>query len=141
MANILTLRRRIKTAQNVSKTTRAMQMIAASKLKRAQNAALSSRPYVENLGLLTRGITKKIEEKESYPYMTENTNVEKSLLIVLAPDKGLCGSLVTNLAKEYLKLSGSKHYVLTIGKKIEKSASAGENEVIASFPFGTTLPL
>ena len=56
MATLLTLRRRIKTAGNVSKTTKAMQMIAASKLKKAQNAAVQSKPYVEKLELLYCGI-------------------------------------------------------------------------------------
>ena len=49
MANLLILKRRIKTAQNISKTTKAFQMIAASRLKKAQEAALSARPYVMKL--------------------------------------------------------------------------------------------
>ena len=60
MATLLTLKRRIRPAQNVSKTTKGMQMIAASKLKKAQDAALSSRPYVQKLTDLTQDIASKI---------------------------------------------------------------------------------
>lgn len=62
MATLISLRRRIKAAQNVSKTTRAMQMIAASKLKRAQDAALAGRPYVEKLGELAKEVTLRTDE-------------------------------------------------------------------------------
>lgn len=140
MASILTLKRRIKTAQNVSKTTRAMQMIAASKLKRAQEAALSSRPYVEKLSSLCQNLTEKVEEKDRHNYMKGNV-AENTLLIVLAPDKGLCGGLITNLTREYLRLTSNKYFLVTIGKKTEKVISLSKNEVVASFPFGTTLPL
>lgn len=140
MASILTLKRRIKTAQNVSKTTRAMQMIAASKLKRAQEAALSSRPYVEKLSSLCQNLTEKVEEKDQHNYMKGNI-AENTLLIVLAPDKGLCGGLITNLTREYLRLTSNKYFLITIGKKTEKVISLSKNEVVASFPFGTTLPL
>ena len=99
------LQRRIKTAQNVSKTTRAMQMIAASKLKKAQEAALASRPYVEKLSTITKNLTTKLDKQSMPAYMRETKNTGKTLVIVIAPDKGLCGGLVTNLAKEVLKLS------------------------------------
>ena len=59
MATTLDLRRRIRSAQNISKTTRAMQMIAASKLRRAQEAAVSSRPYVTELMALARSLAPK----------------------------------------------------------------------------------
>lgn len=141
MATLLTLKRRIKTAQNVSKTTKAMQMIAASKLKRAQDATLSSRPYVKKLSFLSKSLSQRVEDKSLYPYFNENRQAQKTLLIVIAPDKGLCGALITNLLKEYLNLNKNMYYVVTIGKKIEKAASLSNNELVASFPFGTTLPL
>ena len=72
MANLLILKRRIKTAQNVSKTTRAMQMIAASKLKKAQDAALSARPYTETLSSLTSRVLIKIEDESENPYLKKN---------------------------------------------------------------------
>lgn len=142
MASTILLKRRIKTAQNVSKTTRAMQMIAASKLKRAQEATLASRPYVEKLTLLGQSLIAKVDKEQLHPYMDAPKDViNKTLLIIFSPDKGLCGGLVSNLIREYLKLEGKNLYLITIGKKIEKSAASAQNETVASFNFGNTLPL
>lgn len=142
MATILQLGRRIQTAQNVSKTTRAMQMIATSKLKRAQDAALSSRAYVEKLTSITKNVTSNLDKNEIISsYMQENDS-QKSLIIILSPDKGLCGGLITNLVKELLSqsLSSKNTTYINIGKKLEAPVARLDKEVIASFEFGTTLP-
>lgn len=142
MANIISLKRRIKAAQNVSKTTRAMQMIAASKLKRAQTAALSSRPYVEKLSSITQYISHNIEDTKKHPYIKPPGDMKKSLVIVLSPDKGLCGGLVTNLLREFLKYTqrDSQNQYIVVGKKLETKVAKLSNEVIASFSFGTITP-
>lgn len=140
MASTLLLRRRIKTAQNVSKTTRAMQMIAASKLKNAQKAALSSRVYVEKLSEVAQTMTNKVE-KPLPKYMVERKKTGKTLLIIIAPDKGLCGSMITNLLKELLvKRQNEQTYFITVGKKVERSVTYIDNRLLAAFPFGNTLP-
>ncbi len=141
MANLLTLKKRIQTAQNVSKTTRAMQMIATSKLKRAQDAALQSRPYVEKISAISKELTSKTTLENAHKYMQENNKSNKTLLILLTPDKGLCGGLLHNLIKETIDFD-SKHkpYYITIGKKAEAIVSKISNEAIASFPFTTSLP-
>ncbi len=142
MANTQALRRRIKTAQNISKTTRAMQMIAATKLKKAQSAALASRPYVNKLTEITKSVApaKGIAQEELHPYMKTQNKDSKTLYIVISPDKGLCGGLITNLIKEYLKIRNDTSLTfITIGKKIEGPIS-GHKNLLASFPFGTTLP-
>ena len=141
MANTIQLKRRIKTAQNVSKTTKAMQLIAASKLKRAQEAAVSSRPYVEKLESLSKRLSALKQENFTHPYIEQSLTSSKTLLIVLSPDKGLCGGLITNLLREYLSFNNDTNILTTtVGKKIEIVASRSKNELIASFPFGTTLP-
>lgn len=142
MATLLNLRRRMKTASNVSKTTKAMQMIAASKLKKAQEGAENSKPYVEKLDLLTKAIETKIDKDNLHEYMKTPLDTNAKLLIVISPDKGLCGGLVTNLIREVLHFSttNSKVYYLTIGKKSEKAVASLNKDIIASFPFGTTLP-
>ncbi|MCL6096931.1 MAG: ATP synthase F1 subunit gamma [Patescibacteria group bacterium] len=140
MANTLSLRRRIKTAQNVSKTTRAMQMISASKLKKAQNATLASRPYVEKLTTIAKNLIGKIDEKFYHPYIGEDTKSENTLLLVFSPDKGLSGGLVSNLLKEYLNLNTNNTKLLIVGNKAEKSLIKTGKEVVAAFPFGSTLP-
>ena len=141
MANILSLKRRINAAKNVSKTTKAMQMIAASKLKKAQNKAVSSKPYTQKLSLLTQDVINHVEDKTIHPYLNQNDNT-KTLLIALSPDKGLCGGLISNLVKEFLTFSHlekNSSYVI-VGKKIEGQITRMENEVIASFAFGTITP-
>lgn len=142
MASILALRRRIQAAKNVSKTTRAMQMIAASKLKKAQNAALSSRPYVEKLTGLVKTSIAKVHEDIHHPYIEQREIINKTLFIVLSPDKGLSGGLVTNLVREFLHYTtnNKNNSYIVIGKKMESKVVHLSNEVIASFQFGTTLP-
>ncbi|MEK7517535.1 MAG: ATP synthase F1 subunit gamma [Patescibacteria group bacterium] len=143
MANLLSLKRRIQTAQNVSKTTRAMQMIAASKLKKAQNSALSLRLYAEKLIALTQNLTAKIEKEKLHYYMIGSLATKKTLIIVLSPDKGLCGSLIANLLRQFLRMNSNNEQFsyITVGKKVEHQiVNVAKNEVIASFPFGTTTP-
>lgn len=142
MANLLTLKRRIKTAQNVSKTTKAMQMIAASKLKRAQDAALSARPYVDKLTGISRGISEKTDPDSRNDYMKTLTNKNEKLLIIIAPDKGLCGGLVTNLAREVLNFykENKNAIYITAGKKANGIVSLIGEQTSAAFDFGTILP-
>jgi|SRR5581483_9980470 len=139
MASTLALRRRIKTARNISKTTRAFQMIAASKLKKAQEATLSSRPYVEKLSILNKNVQISLEKAEiSHPYLKNDS--KGVLLIAIAPDKGLCGGLVTNLVRELHQRKNLDFELITVGKKIEHPAARLEKTILATFPFGTTLP-
>jgi len=140
MASKLQLTRRIKTAQNISKTTKAMQMIAASKLKKAQDAALTSRPYVEKLLTVTQRLTNGVEKSQLPDYMKERKQNGKTLFVVIAPDKGLCGGLVANLARELLRQSKSDDVFLTVGKKIESPVARMTKNFVAAFDFGTTLP-
>lgn len=141
MANLLTLKRRITTAQNVSKTTRAMQMISASKLKRAQENALSSRPYVNRLTLISNGLSERIDEDQKNDLMRTN-NADKTLYIIISPDKGLCGGLVTNLARfvtEEVKNSKNQIFI-TVGKKAGSIAQRFGKEILGSFEFGSSIP-
>jgi F-type H+-transporting ATPase subunit gamma len=144
MATIISLKRRIQAARNVSKTTRAMQMVAASKLKKAQDAAFAARPYVEKLNTLTKNITANIDRTTfSHAYIEEQNKTGKTLVIVLAPDKGLCGSLITNLLKDFLKYQKAHNdhaMYISVGKKIEGKVAYFGKDIVASFPFGTTTP-
>jgi F-type H+-transporting ATPase subunit gamma len=143
MATTLALRRRIKTARNISKTTRALQMIAASRLKRAQNAAVSARPYVTKLVAVAQSLAPKGSSQgdELHPYMQLRKSSGRTLYILISPDRGLCGALNTNLAREYFKFKNENNSVfLTVGKKIESFVSATNKNLLAAFPFGNTLP-
>ena len=84
------------------------------------------------------------EAKEGYthPYLNSTNKTGKTLLIILSPDKGLCGSLVTNILKEFVKYQDEtpETSYIVIGKKLEGQIIHFNREIIASFPFGTTLP-
>lgn len=142
MANLLSLKRRIRAAQNVSKTTRAMQMIAISKLKKAQNAAMNGRPYVEKISAISQNLCSKLDDKYVHEYMKKPQGVSKTLVLVFSPDKGLCGGLVTNLIREIINFDSthSNNMYLTFGRKTESAVVNLKKELIASFKFGTTLP-
>src|SRR5579864_8762878 len=131
MASTLLLLRRIKTAQNISKTTKAMQMIAASRLKKAQDAALSSRPYVEKLLIVTGRLTKGVEKSLLPVYMKAAKQNGKTLYLVIAPDKGLCGGLVANLTRELLHNAKATDEFLTIGKKSESPVARITKNIVA----------
>ncbi len=141
MANTILLRRRIKTAQNVSKTTKAMEMIAASKLKKAQHQAVVSRPYVNKLSDLTMSLASQ-RVTETYAYITPAKQKAQTLYVLIGPDKGLCGGLVTNLMREFMKLRHDPEArFITIGKKLEGPvATLAKEKLLATFHFGTTLP-
>lgn len=142
MATILVLKRRIQAAKNVSKTTRAMQMIAASKLKNAQNATLATRPYVERLTSVSQSLTGKIDSDNIHPYLQTRNLTGKQMLIVVSSDKGLCGGLIANVLRELIKTNDEYKNItfLTVGKKIEGQVGRLNKEIVASFTFGNTTP-
>jgi F-type H+-transporting ATPase subunit gamma len=142
MASLLTLKSRIRAARNVSKTTKAMQMIAASKLKKAQEATLATRPYLEKLTHMNQSLITKIDQTAIHPYITANKLTGKTLTLVLAPDKGLCGGLITNLMREFLQHQKAEKDVeyIVMGKKVVTRVAHFDRDVIASFNFGTTTP-
>ncbi len=140
MAAIIQLKRRIKTAQNISKTTRALNMIATSKLKRAQDTTVSSRPYTDKLIEVMRSIVNNIEPGERISYLKENSG-KVDLYIVISPDKGLCGSMIPSLVREFHKqIKNAECSLITVGKKIEPYAARSKKTILASFPFGNIIP-
>jgi F-type H+-transporting ATPase subunit gamma len=134
-------------AQNVCKATKAMQMIAASKLKRAQEAAISTRPYVNALDSITKKVVSTLDKGAYHdnPYLQIRSGTGKTLLIILAPDKGLCGGLISGLIHKYAQYKKTNEkdiYTIVVGKKVEGNiARLSEKKVIASFNFGTTTPV
>jgi F-type H+-transporting ATPase subunit gamma len=142
MASLLSYKRRIKTAQNVSKTTKALQMISASKLKKAQTATLNARPYVDKLTTVSRSISQNIVPEKLNDYMKTLSNEEHKLLIIISPDKGLCGGLVTNLGRELITFTrdNKKASYIAMGKKANTLLNIIGAQNTAFFDFGTTLP-
>lgn len=138
--NLQLLKARIKTSKNITQIAKAMEMIAASKIKRAQMAVVKNKPYANRIMSQTHNILRNIDLEEfTDPYITGN-NSGKKLLILISPDKGLCGSLVTNMLKKFLETDYKNSYILTIGKKLEKVAAKYNLELVAAFPMGSKFP-
>lgn len=138
--NLQLLKRRIKTSKNIAQIAKALEMIAASKIKRAQDASGNNKPYVEKITTLTMRMSKSVDTKKiDHPYL-KTTDKKKKLLIVISPDRGLCGSLNTNLYKKMIELDSPDTKVVTIGKKVGFFASKLSFELLSSYPMGNTLP-
>ncbi len=138
--NLQLLKRRIKTAKNVSQIAKAMEMMSASKIKRAQNTVENNKPYAKRIENLTGSLIQNTKKaKFSHPYINGNAS-SKKLLIAVSPDRGLCGSLNTNLFKTLMAYESKDTMLITIGNKYERFASRLSFEFLASFPMGTTLP-
>lgn len=134
------LKRRIKTSQNIAQIAKAMEMISASKIKRAQNAVLNNKPYAQKIADLTASLTKNSESKMIlHPYLTANDSPKK-LYIVISQDKGLCGSLTTNLFKKIFEIDTKDTKYVALGKKAERFCARLEGELIAALPIGTSIP-
>ncbi|MBI4038788.1 ATP synthase F1 subunit gamma [Candidatus Daviesbacteria bacterium] len=116
MANTRELRRRIKSIKNTSQITKAMQMVAATKMRRAQNQATSGRPYNETLTGAIAQLIGKVE-LAAHPLLSGNDS-ETTGVILLSTDKGLVGALNTNLIRNVTAYSTSGKVVYyTVGKK------------------------
>ena len=98
MANTRDIRRRIKSIRSTAQITKAMQMVAASKMRKAQQHALAGRPYA---GLMNKVLVslQKRTNPQLHPLL-EIRAVKKELILIISTDKGLCGALNTNLFRE-----------------------------------------
>lgn len=125
MANTKELRERIKSVKSTQQLTRAMKMVAAAKLKRAQDAIVQLRPYAQKLGEIMGNIAADMGDDLDSPY-TKEQKPEKVLLVVVTSNRGLCGAFNTNVNKGALEvaqglyaeqLAAGNVSVLAIGKK------------------------
>ena len=141
MASLRQIKRRIKTAKNIAQITKAMEMVAASKMKRAQNQALASKPYAEKLYAITGSLV-GIDKEASPPLLANIERAQKNtIFIIVAPEKGLCGSLVSNLGKEFNSLpKDSPIHFITIGKKARDLILRINGQILAHFELGLGQP-
>ncbi len=137
MANIRQVKRRINSAQNISKITGAMEMVAASKMKKAQDQALKARPFSLALVNSLKKIVRTIDP--SLHPLLSNHNQGYPILLIISTDKGLCGGLNTNIFKTVL--NWKKHHThakyVVIGKKAVMFARLAQIDILAEF---TDLP-
>jgi F-type H+-transporting ATPase subunit gamma len=97
MANVLDIRRRIRSVRNTQQITKAMKMVSAAKLRRAQERVLSARPYANKILAVLNSLVTRSENKK-HPLLEERGD-EHIQLVVVTADKGLCGAFNTNIIK------------------------------------------
>jgi len=132
MANTLDIRRRIRSVKNTAQITKAMQMVAASKMRKAQAAALAGRPYQEALDRVLGALHGKVDPREN-PLLEERP-VQRELIVVISTDKGLCGPLNTNLFRELTTVDAANPAFITVGKKGVQYLARTRRELLADFP-------
>jgi F-type H+-transporting ATPase subunit gamma len=124
MPSLKDLKNRIESVKNTRKITKAMQMVAAAKLRRAQEAAEESRPYTKRFNAVMAGLAASAGGSDTAPKLIKGTGSDDvQLLIVMTSERGLCGGFNSNIAKlarqkaEALKAAGKTVKILTVGKK------------------------
>jgi F-type H+-transporting ATPase subunit gamma len=124
MPSLKDLKNRIGSVKSTRKITKAMQMVAAAKLRRAEEAAQASRPYAERFNAVMAGLAQSVGDSETAPRLLAGTGSDQThLLVVMTAERGLCGgfnSSIVRLAKskiDELRGRGKTVKVLTIGKK------------------------
>lgn len=120
MAKTQDLKRRIRSISNTQQLTKAMKMVSAAKLRRAQDRILNARPYAQQTLSILRSLASRASE-ESHPLLQSRVG-KKTLMIVVAGDKGLCGAFNSNIiraAEDHVSESGSTEsvQVSAVGKK------------------------
>ena len=120
MANLLDLRRRIKSVKNTQQITKAMKMVSAAKLKRAQDRVVTARPFADKMIEVLGGLADRTDENFHHPLLDARGD-ERYLLVLVTADKGLCGAFNTNLikaAQAFIRENGTKQVeLMTVGRK------------------------
>jgi len=131
MSKIAHIKRRIKSVKNTRQITRAMQLVAASKMKRAQDRALAGREYSM---LLARMMQVAISHSETIEHpLMEQRPVKKRGILTITTDKGLCGALNANLFRLISEIEGESNFV-NIGRKGKQYLSRTSRNLVADFP-------
>ena len=137
MANIREIRNRIRSVRNTAKVTRAMEMIAASKMRRSQQRLIAGRPYSETITEIIGHITGQASDGagDTHPLMVTR-DPKKIRVIHVTPDRGLCGGLVGNLNRSLSRFIGGQDLPVdsvVIGRKGRDFASRSNIEIRSSF--------
>ncbi len=124
MPNLSDLKNRIASVKSTRKITKAMQMVASAKLRRAQDAAEAGRPYAERFNAVMAGLAASVGGSEDGPKLLTGTGSDKTqLLVVMTAERGLCGGFNSNISKlarqaaQQLIAEGKTVKILTVGKK------------------------
>ena len=124
MPSLKTLKNKIASIKNTRKITKAMQMVSAAKLRRAQEAAEAARPYAERMNAVMGGLAASVGKSASAPRLLAGTGSDEvRLLVVMTSERGLCGGFNSNIVRlarvriNQLLADGKTVKILTVGKK------------------------
>ncbi|MEI7604491.1 MAG: ATP synthase F1 subunit gamma [bacterium] len=134
--NLLALKNRIKSVKNIGQVTKAMELVAATKMRRAQQRALDARFYTSELKSLMRKLLVD-GSLSDFDLAKENVNAKKNLLIIVGPSKGLAGPLVSNLSREAYKylLANPDTDLIALDKKGVYLAEKSGKDIIAAIDY------
>jgi F-type H+-transporting ATPase subunit gamma len=131
VANTQDIRRRIKSIRNTAQITKAMQMVAASKMRKAQNLALAGRPYSTLMNRVLVSLQQRTDSK-LHPLL-QIREVKKELVVVISTDKGLAGALNTNLLREAANFDPNKTSYVVAGRKARQFLARTRRDMMADF--------
>ncbi|MCL2335566.1 MAG: ATP synthase F1 subunit gamma [Endomicrobia bacterium] len=137
--NLQQLKKRIKTSQSIAQITKAMEMIAASKIRKAQNSVEKHNPYAKKISFMVQKILTDRDLLEGIEMFSKERRGKK-FIYVISPDKGLCGGLVVNLFKKLNSYASKDDVIVSVGKKAGNYALKYGYNVLASFNMGTSFP-
>ena len=141
MPTLLDFRRRIRSVKNTQQITRAMKFIAAARLRRAQETAVSLRPYAAGIREVLRSAMSRIENPERFPLLTQRPE-ERVLVLVAAGERGLCGAFNANVLRrafEFLREKNDKTVeVIAIAKKSRDAFAKRSWKIAAEYVDVTT---
>ena len=139
--NLQQVKKRIRSSNSIAKIARAMEMIAASKIKKAQSAVEKNKPYTDRVKFIVQKILAENSDISlSSSFVGLNKNAKKKLVYVISGDKGLCGGLLANIYRQVYTNVTKDDYVVTIGKKAQAFCIKNGYNVKASFNMGTSFP-
>ena len=130
MASTRDIRRRIKSVKNTRQITKAMELVAASKMKKAQQAALAGRPYIQVMSEMLAALSARVTELK-HPFLDERVVKTRGILLVTS-DKGLCGPLNANLFKVVTEIKTPAKF-FAIGRKGAQFLARTHRELVADF--------
>jgi F-type H+-transporting ATPase subunit gamma len=129
------IRRRIKSVKNTAQITKAMQMVAASKMRKAQQAALAGRPYATLMNEVLASVSAETRDA-THPLLEARTERARAVIVV-STDKGLCGGLNSALMREVAKMDRETQFI-TAGRKASQFIARTKRKLLAEFTYKDT---
>lgn len=136
MAGSREIRRRIRSISSTAQITKAMQMVAASKMRKAQQAAINVRPFAQLLYRIQRTAATRTTDFQ-HPLLRQRA-VQRRAIVLVASDKGLCGALNSNVFRLAGRYDPAKTVFITAGRKAAQFVARSRRKLVAEFAYGDT---